>query len=415
MQQHFDIAIVGAGLVGSSLACALAPTSYRIALIDSQPLPASPAKVHQADAKPNSPQDGRSIALALSSKKMFDVLGLWQSLSADAVPIKKIHISDQGRFGATRLDSARYEVESFGYLVPAGRLITALRQQIQLHDHIQRVQPYKVSNLEIQAEQVILHGYGEPIHAKLLIAADGTRSLIRNKLGIGVDEKQYQQTAIVGCIDTEKHHQFTAYERFTKDGPLALLPRNGNHVGFIWMNPSVTAEKNLNLSDVVFLDALQQAFGYRLGHFSNLSQLSAYPLSMLVSDQRVQQRVVLVGNAAQTLHPVAGQGLNLALRDIAELSEILASSENVLDNVDEPLRAYEARRQPDIENAVRFTDRLNFLFTVDYPVLSRTRGLGLALFGAIPVLEKRIVKQNLGTVGSAASLLQGRELKSDHA
>jgi 2-octaprenyl-6-methoxyphenol hydroxylase len=410
MQQHFDIAIVGAGLVGSSLACALASTPYRIALIDSQPLPA----IEPADVNSNSLQDGRSIALALSSKKMFDVLGLWQSLDADAVPIKKIHISDQGRFGAARLDSARYDVESFGYLVPAEKLITALQQKIQLYDHIQRVQPYEVSNLESQTDQVILNADGEPIHAKLLIAADGIRSLIRNKLGIGADEKQYQQSAIVGCIDTEIHHQFTAYERFTKDGPLALLPRNGNRCGFIWMNPSVIAEKNLNLSDEGFLEELQQAFGQRLGHFSNLSRRFAYPLSLLVSDQRVQQRVVLVGNAAQTLHPVAGQGLNLALRDIAELSEILVSSENALDNIDEALRAYEACRQPDIENTVRFTDRLNFLFTADYPVLSRTRGLGLALLGAIPALEERIVRQNLGTLGSAASLLQGRALRAEH-
>ncbi len=407
MQHHYDIAIVGAGLVGSSLACALTSTSYRIALIDRQSLPAN------QDSNIN--QDGRSIALALASKKMYAVLGLWNQLNAHAVPIKKIHISDQGRFGATRLNCARYGVESFGYLVPAEKLTTVLQKHIQLQDHIERLQPYSVSDIQSQTDGAILHGEDDSIHAKLIIAADGTRSFIRNKLGIVVDEKQYKQIAIVGSVDAEDYHDYTAYERFTKDGPLALLPRVGNRCGFIWMNPSSVAEQHLMLSDEKFLERLQDAFGYRLGHFSNLSQRFSYPLSLLVSRQRVQPRIVLVGNAAQTLHPIAGQGLNLALRDIAELSEILFKNENSLEAIDEKLRVYESKRQPDITKTIRFTDRLNLIFNADYPVLSRTRGLGLALLGAIPILEERIVRQNLGSTGSNASLLRGQALQSHHA
>ena len=400
MQHQFDIAIVGAGLVGSSLACALAESSYRIALIDGQPLPTI------NNARINS--DGRSIALSLASKKMYSALDLWSQLDKHAVPIKKIHISDQGRFGATRLNSERYEVESFGYLVPAEELITALQNQLQQQENVKRFQPYKVSNIETQSDQVTLYSDGgEHIGANLLVAADGSRSFIRNKLDIDAEEKSYQQSAIVGCIDTEQHHQFTAYERFTSKGPLALLPRNGNRCGFIWMNPSDIVEEHLALSNKNFLDRLQQAFGFRLGHFSNLSKRIAYPLSLTVSHQRVQKRVVLVGNAAQTLHPVAGQGLNLALRDIAELSEILIQCEHISDAIDGKLLAYETRRQPDIEKTIRFTDQLNFIFTADYPILSRSRGIGLALLGAIPILEERIVKQNLGVSGSTANLLQG--------
>ncbi len=404
MQGQFDIAIVGAGLVGSSLACALSATKYRIALVDSQPLP----QINHATTN----QDGRSIALALASKKMYSVLGLWQQLDAEAVPIKKIHISDQGRFGATRLNSARYEVECFGYLVPAEQLSNALQQHLQQQKNIQRLQPYKVSDVKAQGDQVIFHGDGESITAKLLVAADGARSFIRDKLNIPFKEKSYQQTAIVGCVDTENHHQYTAYERFTENGPLALLPRRGNRCGFIWMNPDATAEKYLNLSDQVFLDKLQQAFGFRLGHFSNVTKRFAYPLTLTVSEQRVQGRAVLVGNAAQTLHPVAGQGLNLALRDIAELSEILIKNENDVESIEKKLQAYETKRQPDIEKTVRFTDRLNFIFNADYPLLSRSRGLGLALLGAIPILEERVVKQNLGTLGSSASLLRGQAVNS---
>lgn len=400
---EFDIAIVGGGLVGSSLACALSSSSYRIALIDSQPLAEIELKADNLD--------GRSIALALSSKKMLSALGLWEVLQEHATAIKKIHISDQGRFGATRLDSARYEVESFGYLVPAVHLINALNNQVDSLDNVKRLQPYKVSAIESHRDHVILNqDDGETIQAPLLIAADGTNSFIRKALGIGLEEKQYRQSAIVGSVECEQAHNSTAYERFTEHGPLALLPREGNRCGFIWMNPTESAENHLALSDQAFKDKLQHAFGFRLGHFQSVSKRFAYPLALLMSEQRVQQRVVLIGNAAQTLHPIAGQGLNLALRDIAELVELL--KENDLNNIDEKLNAYANKRQPDIEKTIRFTDKLNFLFNADYPVLKQSRGLGLAMLGAIPVLEERIVKQNLGVIGSNASLLKGEVVNS---
>lgn len=409
MSAKFDIAIVGGGLVGSSLAIALAKTlsaaSYKIALIDSQPLADIEIKANHLD--------GRSIALALSSKKMLATLGLWDSLQEHATAIKKIHISDQGRFGVTRLDSARYEVESFGYLIPADRLVHCLNKQVDTLDEVKRIQPYEVSAIESSSDHVILkQDDGKTIQASLLIAADGAHSFIRKALNIAVEEKQYQQSAIVGSVECEQAHKNTAYERFTQDGPLALLPREGNRCGFIWMNPTDTAEEKLSLSDTVFMHKLQEAFGFRLGHFQSVSKRFAYPLALLMSERRVQQRVVLIGNAAQTLHPIAGQGLNLALRDIAELVERLyVNDPNIVDgDLDDMLRRYADTRQPDIENTIRFTDRLNFLFNADYPVLKQSRGLGLAMLGAIPMLEERIVKQNLGVAGSNASLLQGQNI-----
>ncbi len=404
MSSQYDVAIVGAGLVGSSLACALANTPYRIVLIDSQK-----AVLKKPDS--TSAQDGRSIALALSSKKMLSALGLWDKLGEYATAIKNIHISDQGRFGTTRLDSAYYGVESFGYLVPAELLIYILNAQVNRLENVTRLQPYQVAEIESQAECTkIKENNGNALQAKLLIAADGANSFIRNALHIPIEEKQYQQSAIVGSVLCEKAHHNTAYERFTENGPLALLPKQGNQCGFIWMNPTVDAENNMALTNQAFMDKLQIAFGYRLGKFKSISKRFAYPLSLLVSEQRVQQRVVLIGNAAQTLHPIAGQGFNLALRDIAELCELLAR--NGLQDIDDKLKAYQALRQPDIEKTIRFTDRLNFLFNANYPVLSQTRGLGLAMLGAIPVLEERIVKQNLGQTGSQASLLQGRAVNS---
>ena len=404
MGQNFDIAVVGGGLVGSSLAIALAHTSdFRIGLIDSQPLAEINLKAHQ--------HDGRSIALALSSKKMFDALGFWENLQEYATAIKNIHISDQGRFGATRLDSKRYEVESFGYLVPADYLIQTLNNQVDAFGKVIRLQPYKVSSIENHKDHVVINKNSEDtVHTKLLIAADGANSFIRKALGIDVEKKQYQQSALVGSVECQQSHDNTAYERFTQDGPLALLPKQGNYCGFIWMNPAEVAKNNLNLSDSAFMNKLQSAFGFRLGHFKSISKRFAYPLALLMSQQRVQQRVVLIGNAAQTLHPIAGQGLNLALRDIAELVELLGKSD--LSNVDMQLQRYAEKRQPDIEKTIRFTDRLNFLFNADYPVFAQSRGLGLAMLGAIPILEERIVKQNLGESGSNASLLRGKAVNS---
>jgi 2-octaprenyl-6-methoxyphenol hydroxylase len=401
--KEYDIAIVGAGLVGSSLACALVNTHYRIALIDSQA-----PNVINLNA---SDHDGRSIALALSSKKMLSALGLWEALQSHATAIKKIHISDQGRFGATRLESSRYGVESFGYLVPADHLIHALNTTVDELENVSRLQPYQVSEIENHNDHVILKANnGEVVRTSLLIAADGANSYIRKALGIAVEEKQYQQTAIVGSVDCEQHHSNTAYERFTQDGPLALLPRQGNRCGFIWMNPTQTAAIHMAQNEQNFKDKLQQAFGFRLGHFDNISKRFCYPLALLMSEQRVQQRVVLIGNAAQTLHPIAGQGFNLALRDIAELLELL--SQDGLKTIDKNLQSFAEKRQPDIEKTIRFTDRLNFIFNADYPLLAQSRGLGLAMLGAIPILEERIVRQNLGATGSNASLLRGEVVNS---
>jgi len=402
MDSMFDIAVVGGGLVGSSLATALLSSSFRVALIDSQPLAEINFKADQLD--------GRSIALALSSKKMLSALGMWDRLEAHATAIKQIHISDQGRFGATRLDCERYEVESFGYLVPAEHLIYTLNKQVDTLGNVTRIQPYKVSAIKNCNDHVELQGDGDNIQASILIAADGANSFIRKALGIGFEEKQYQQAAIVGSLECEQVHDNTAYERFTAEGPLALLPREGKRCGFIWMNPTDSAEYHMSLNDQAFKDKLQRAFGFRLGHIKAISKRFSYPLSLLMSEQRVQQRVVLIGNAAQTLHPIAGQGLNLALRDIAELVEVLCN--NDLSSIDAQLLEYENQRQPDIEKTVRFTDRLNFLFNADYPVLKQSRGLGLAMLGAIPALEERIVKQNLGEAGSSASLLRGKAVIS---
>ena len=379
MSTQYDIAVVGSGLVGSSLTIALRSLSsdYRIVLIDSQPLAEINLKADHLD--------GRSIALALSSKKMLSALGVWEKLQANATAIKNIHISDQGRFGATRLDCKRYDVESFGYLVPADHLIHVLNEQVDKLKNVTRLQPFKVADIENQYDHVVLkQENGESIQAKLLLAADGANSFIRKASKIEIEEKQYQQSAVVGSVECEGEHNNTAYERFTEDGPLALLPRKDHLCGFIWMNPTEIAEDHLNLSDSGFMNKLQSAFGYRLGHFKNISKRFSYPLALVMSKQRVQKRVVLIGNAAQTLHPIAGQGFNLALRDIAELTELLSKVDlNSQDSdLDKKLSEYTSNRQPDIEKTIRFTDRLNFLFNCGLSSIRTISWLGFGNVGS---------------------------------
>lgn len=404
MSRHYDIAIVGGGFVGGTLACALAATPGRIALIESKPV----SSVNGTGRN----RDERSIALALASKKMFDALGVWDQIGLHSIAIRKIHISDRGRFGAMRMDCQNHASEGFGYMVPAEKLILSLQEHLRRHENIHCIRPYKVSDVESRADQVILYGEGEPIQTDLLIAADGTNSFIRNKLGIPANEKKYHQTAIVGNVGVDDDHQFTAYERFTRQGPLTLLPHAGNNCGFIWVLPDNIARELMTHSDEDFLLQLQQAFGYRLGYFSGIGKRFAYPLSLLVSHRRVQGRVVLIGNAAQTLHPIGAQSLNLALRDVAELSEMLHASHDGLEGINEKLRAYASGRQSDIKRTIRLTDIFNFLFTTNDPVLSRSRGIGLALLGAIPVLENIILRQSSGVPSSVANLLQGKPLQS---
>lgn len=404
MSRHYDIAIVGGGFVGGTLACALAATPRRIALIESRPV----SSVNGTGPR----RDERSIALALASKRMFDALGVWEQIGPHSIAIRKIHISDQGRFGAMRMDCRNHESEGFGYMVPAEKLVLSLQEHLRHHENIQCIQPYKVSDIESHADRVILHGEGEPIQADLLIAADGTHSFIRNKLGIPANEKKYHQTAIVGNVSVDDDHQFTAYERFTRQGPLTLLPHAGNNCGFVWVLPDNIAQELMACTDEDFLLQLQQAFGYRLGYFSKIGKRSAFPLSLWVSQRRVQERVVLIGNAAQTLHPIGAQSLNLALRDVAELSEVLHAGDDGLDGISERLRAYASGRQSDIKRTIRLTDTFNFLFTTNDPVLSRTRGIGLALLGAIPLLENIILRQSSGDPDSVANLLQGKPPQS---
>ncbi len=404
MPRHYDIAIVGGGFVGGTLACALAATPRRIALIESRPV----SSVNGTGAH----RDERSIALALTSKRMFDALGVWEQIGAHSIAIRKIHISDRGRFGAMRMDCRNHESEGFGYMVPAEKLVLSLQEHLRHHENIQCIQPYKVSDIESRADRVILHGEGEPIQTDLLIAADGTHSFIRNKLGIPVNEKKYHQTAIVGNVGVDGDHQFTAYERFTRQGPLTLLPHAGNNCGFVWVLPDNIAGELMTRTSEDFLLQLQQAFGYRLGYFSKIGKRSAFPLSLLVSQRRVQERVVLIGNAAQTLHPIGAQSLNLALRDVAELSEALNADHDGPDGISERLCAYASGRQSDIKRTIRLTDIFNFLFTTNDPVLSRTRGIGLALLGAIPLLENIVLRQSSGVPSSMANPLHGNPPQS---
>ena len=308
-----DVLIVGGGLVGASLAIALDGSGLDVALAES----AAP----RVEAQPS--YDDRNLALAQASVNALTALGVWTHLST-ATPIRKIHISRQGEFGAVRLDAAQHGLEAFGAVVPARELGNALLRRLDACEGLRRFAPATVRSIDLDANGAIarLHtANGEQtIRARLLVGADGTQSFVRDALGIGVDRFDYAQTAFVLNVTTERVID-SAYERFTSSGPTALLPLGERRGGVVLTVPTEEASRVTQLDDAAFLDLLHARFGWRLGRLSRPGKRVSYPLHRVCAQRLTSTRAALIGNAAQTLHPIAAQGFNLGLRDALTLAE----------------------------------------------------------------------------------------------
>ena len=385
----YDILIVGGGMVGASLAIALQPLGYKIGLIDAYTY-----------GEPKQPSyDDRAIALSYGSSKIYTGMGIWDTLQEGVTAIEKIHISDKGHLGATRLNANQENIPALGYLVESRVLGNHLYQQLKNSDitqitaSITHVETAKDSlNITINKEVK-----NETLSCKLLVGSDGTNSKVRELMGIPVDKEPYQQVGIITNVTPEKPHQNQAFERFTADGPIALLPLTENRCSLIWTHPTESAEATLQLNEKDFLQGLQKAFGYRLGNFLKAGKRSAFPLALSKAQQITSTRTVLIGNAAQTLHPVAGQGLNLGLRDIAQLAELLADN-NYLDDIGSPamLQHYAESRQPDRNTVIKYTDSLVKIFSNDSEILGHARAGGLMLVDRVPPLRRLLTHQSMG-------------------
>ena len=395
-----DVLIVGGGLVGSALAVALAASGCRAVLVESR----DPSRLEQPSF------DARVTALANGSQRILAALGVWQGLVRDAEPIRTIHVSERGRFGTVRIDARDEGVAALGYTVENRRLGEALWSRLSAARDFVLLGNASLSSFERNDEGVHATIEGAEgaidVHARLMVAADGARSRVREALGIGAREDRYAQQALIVNVTTDKPHDGVAYERFIVGGPLAMLPLPGGRVGVIWTLPARKAEHVAVLPEGAFRDALQDAFGYRLGRFLKIGTRALHPLRRLRSDALGDGPVVLVGNAAVTLHPVAGQGFNLALRDVAALVDLIADARADADYARIAER-YRIWRADDQRKVAWFTHGLIGLFGLSQPGIGALRGLGLAAFDLLPGAKTLLARHTMGIAGKLPRLARG--------
>lgn len=425
-----DVAIVGGGLVGASLAAALAPTGLRLALIEGA----------AADDARQPSFDDRTTALGNGTRRIFEALGLWSEIAPQTAAIRRIHVSDAGRFGFARLEAAELGLDAFGFVATNRTLGAALRARLASIPGLHLRMPARCTAAQLHTDHVELHTDGDaaPIRARLAIAADGAKSSLRAAAGLEAATEDYGQVAVVAHAAATRPADGTAYERFTPQGPFAVLPlaggagdgrdHGGSAYGVVWTVASADADRVLAMSDSEYLAALQQAFGWRAGRFTRVGARQAYPLRLVRAARVTAPRVVLVGNAAQGLHPVAGQGFNLGLRDAATLAELLAdamsastraastdaASADAASGFDAGspalLEAYAAGRARDRDGITRFTDGLVKVFGDSRPGVPLARDIGLLLFDLSPSAKQAMSRLSWGFAARTPRLARGLAL-----
>ncbi|WP_386070805.1 2-octaprenyl-6-methoxyphenyl hydroxylase [Tahibacter sp. UC22_41] len=403
MTHLFDVTVIGSGLVGSSLAIALQHSGLTVALVEAAPPP----------LREQPREDERNLALARASTTALQTLGVWPRLTGTATPIRRIHVSRAGEFGTLRLDAARAGVDSLGAVVPARALAAALQQELDLCTRIHRYVPAQLRDLRVSADRVELNLQtpdGETtIATRLLVGADGTASQVRALTGIGTDTIDYAQTLFVCSLLPQRPLDGLAYERFSDTGPLALLPLADRRAGFVLSVPTPEAAAVAALDDAGFLAHAQQRFGWRAGRFSRPGRRSAHPIRRVVAQGLTAPRCVLVGNAAQTIHPIGAQGFNLGLRDALTLAELLIERHRGGGDAgsDALLQTYAARRREDREGTLAFSHGLVQLACNPARVLAPLRSLGLLLLDGLPDAAGGIARRGMGFRGATSAYALG--------
>jgi 2-octaprenyl-6-methoxyphenol hydroxylase len=404
---RYDLAIIGGGLVGGSLACALAGTGLRVCVVEAVP--------PRSDVQPS--YDDRVIALSWGSRRIFEGIGLWAAMEPGAEPIRQIHISDRGRFGFARLDHRDEGVDALGYVAPArllGRVIDNRLSGVEL------LCPARLLGFRVQSDQVDLEvsldGASRLIRTRLLVAADGGDSGVRKRLGLTVQEHEYGHHALISTVTPEHPRTGVAFERFTDTGPLAMLPMSGGRYSVVWTAREEETPGLLDLCDDEFLARLQARFGHRMGRLTQLGRRFAYRLKLMLTRHSVRRRLVLIGNAAHTLHPVAGQGFNLGLRDVAALAQVLADAacEGGDPGGDATLDAYVRFRGHDQATVAVATDVLARTFVNPLPPVRWVRDLGMLGLDLTPGLRHLVARQFMGLGGSLPRLARGLPLVTGH-
>jgi 2-octaprenylphenol hydroxylase len=402
----FDIAVIGGGMVGASLALLLArqEPAWQIVLLESLPL----SEENEAQYHPSF--DSRSTAISHGSAEILRELGLWEKLSQHATAIRQVHVSDAGHFMGGLIDAATYGLDAVGYVIPNAWLGRVLWSQVRAQDNIECLAPVKVQRVIPQQNGALLKvdtaNENIELHCKLAVIADGGDSPLRSALGIDKTVKEYNQTAIIANVAYREPHGGVAYERFTEQGPLALLPlgdsADAQQSALVLTLPRATADEVIAMSDADFLQHLQDRFGYRLGKFEQVSKRVAYQLQLVTANEQVRSHIALVGNAAHFLHPVAGQGFNLSLRDCTCLVNSLMEGVDAGKQLGElvTLQHYVEQQRVDQTLTIEFSDRLVRLFSSDTVPLIALRHLGFLGLDLLPSIKTHFAGQTMGTAGS---------------
>lgn len=400
-----DIAIIGGGLVGASLALALRPliekSGCKVSLFESQP--------PQADGALPATQpsfDARASALSWGTRLIYEQLGLWQPLSPQTYPITHIHVSERQRLGTTHLSAADQQTEALGYVVTNQWMGQTLWCALRQDSRVDIQAPAQIEQIQwADPQQAILKGQvaGQPVQvsARLVVLVDGGRSGLKQQLGIADQVYDYQQNALVTNLRSTCSAQGWAYERFVPQGAMALLPLQDTQRGLVWTGPSEQMQRLAQLDDEAFLHACQQSFGSRSGQFLQVGRRDLYPLKKVIAQEQVRRNLVLLGNAAHYLHPVAGQGYNLAIRGVMSLADWLLSQAQQQGCDFHPgelasLQAWLDTRLADQQAVIGASHHLIDGFSRPGPLLSRIRGLGLLGLNNLPRVKNLLAKKAMG-------------------
>ena len=399
-----DVAIIGGGLIGLCSALVLQHTARKVTLIEATDI--------------RSPDQGgmnaRSIALSSSSVQIFRALGIWPQLLSRATPIRNIHVSAQGRWGVTRMRAQDYDLDALGYLVDNQTLTQCLLQAV---DDSTRIKLQLKSEFEtIEQRQSVTINYRknkrlQSLQSQLVLIADGARSKAREAVDIPHHSVDYGQSVVISNVRVSKAKPYCAYERFTSQGPLAMLPLGDNVYACVWtLDPDVAGQVS-NYSDAEFAAALQDCFGYRLGFIEDVGARFSIPLQRTRAERLHSGRCVLIGNAANALHPVAGQGFNLALRDLACLYELLDQrrlEDMNFEEIEVLGKEFENQRLIEQSKVIRYGDGLVTLFSNELPLVDHLRAAGLSLLDLFPALKTQVALSGMGMTYGGNRLLRGR-------
>lgn len=399
MQQ--EVIIVGGGMVGLSLALMLAKAKIGVKLLEAIKYP----NYDDANLEPyHSSFDARNSALSRRTVQIYQELGLWDSLQEHATPILEVNITEQGSFGKARLKAEQEKVESFGQVIENAWLGRVLLAEVKKEPLIELIDGVQVTSLTQDADFAYIEAQRAEeqlkLQSKIVIAADGRDSFCRKALGIGTSVHDYDQVAIVTTVQTSKPHAHVGFERFSPLGPLALLPLPGEYRrSVVWPVPKGTEGEWMgDENDQHFLDALQETYGDRAGKFQKTGKRFSFPLSQVLAEKQAVGRVVLMGNAAHTIHPVAGQGFNLCMRDAYVLRRYL--TEQVEKNADlgdaAMLLDYEKSRLTDQQRVIKFCDSVVRGFSNQNPILKLIRNTGLVAFDTIPGIKPLVANYAMG-------------------